>query len=133
MTTEHTSFLNSCTIFLSPQMITKLNPDCPENICFNETMTLIHSQADGPSDSIHYIWDFMGPPTILIALTPLNSSVSIDWPSFIDDMTDAVQITPPPIYSASLVLTKVWLLAHAYRNGECNTFSFSLSLCVMVC
>lgn len=78
-------------------------------MCYNESITLIHTTADGPNDSIHHIWDFTGPPSILIALTEPNASVTIDWGSFMDDAIDAIQISPTPIYSAALVLTKVSL------------------------
>lgn len=100
------------------QITTKLNPDCPDSVCYNESITLIHTTADGPNDSIHHIWDFTGPPSILIALTEPNASVTIDWGSFMDDAIDAIQISPTPIYSAALVLTKVSLFFCIFMNSR---------------
>lgn len=86
----------------------EINPGCELPDCNNNTVTVIHTIADGVNDSIHYIWDFTGPPSILIALTPLATRVTFNWTAFFNNDFPAIKFSKQPIYSASTVLTKVW-------------------------
>lgn len=85
-----------------------LNADCSNPLC-NSNVTVVHVTATSETDIIHQLWDFAGTPTVLIAITPLNTSVSIDWTSLDKKTGNYVQFSSPPIYSSSLVLNRVCL------------------------
>lgn len=81
--------------------------------------TLIHVQADGENDTLHYIWDLRRQPTILVALCAKDTNVSIEWNKVAMDVS-VVNFTPNPIYTLSFVLTKVSFCATLfYRRVYC--------------
>lgn len=77
-----------------------------ENEDVNNKTTLIHVQADGENDTLHYIWDLTRQPTILVALCEKNTNVTIDWDKTLKD-AGTVNFTSKPKYTMSFVLTKV--------------------------
>lgn len=72
----------------------------------NNKTTLIHVQADGDNDTLHYIWDLTRQPTILVALCEKNTNVTIEWTKTLRD-ADSVKFSTKPKYSMAFVLTKV--------------------------
>lgn len=97
------------------QFHVQINPNCETaNItedCYKDTnLSLIHIRADGPRDSLHYLWSFLGAPSLLIARTPLHSNLSLDWNLFLRDFEkDAIKFDPPPMYVFGWSLVKVWM------------------------
>lgn len=91
------------------QLSARLNPDCPEDICTPDgnALTLIHIRADSDLDTIHYVWDFTGKPTILVALTRKNASLKINWNDFMDAKPSSVQFSETPIYTFMTVINRV--------------------------
>lgn len=88
-----------------------MNPNCPKSICENENddenITLIHVQADGDNDTLHYIWDFSNrPPTVLVTLCERNTNVTIVWNERFKDVDD-IHFIPKPKYMMAFLLTKV--------------------------
>lgn len=84
-----------------------MNPGCPSDNCNNdELITLIHVRADGDNDTLHYIWDFNRQPSILVALTELNTNVTIKWDQFSND-ANLLTFSNKPKYTMSFILTKV--------------------------
>ncbi|XP_053695239.1 glycosylated lysosomal membrane protein-like [Sabethes cyaneus] len=71
---------------LERKLTATLNPGCPADICSDDLtegqVTLIYIRAEGAADTIHYVWDFTGKPTILVALTERNASLIINWEDF---------------------------------------------------
>lgn len=72
----------------------------------NNKTTLIHVQADGENDTLHYIWDLTRQPTILVALCEKNTNVTIDWDKTFND-AGTINFTSKPKYTMTFVLTKV--------------------------
>lgn len=97
------------------QLSAHLNPGCPYTVCKNidgdelKNTTVIHVEADGPSNTLHYIWDLRAhhTPSVLVALTELNTNVTIDWEQFLNDTPNTVSFTNNPIYTMTFLFTKV--------------------------
>ncbi|KAF4525041.1 hypothetical protein B566_EDAN001955 [Ephemera danica] len=49
------------------------NPGCDTAAC--EEITLVHVTAEGRNDTLHYIWSFVGRPTLLLAVTEHNTNL----------------------------------------------------------
>lgn len=80
------------------------NPDCPSDLDCDKLMVL-HIKADGDSDRLHYIYDFTGKPSVLIAKGDKNSSLQIDWTKFMGNTEDgSVKIIPEPSYIFATVI-----------------------------
>lgn len=91
------------------QIVAVLNPGCTKPFCLQSDpiVTLVHVAATGESDIIHQIWDFVGKPTVLIAVTTLNASVIIDWKKLRKQSGNYVHFSSPPVYSSSFILNRV--------------------------
>lgn len=107
-----------------------MNPGCPIYICrdingddFKNT-TVIHVKADGPSNSLHYIWDLRAnhTPSVLVALTELNTSLIIEWESFLNsvDTPNTVAFSNEPVYTMTFLFTKVSYIYITLHILSCN-------------
>lgn len=112
------------------QLSAQLNPNCPASICKNEEVTekitLIHVQADGDNDTLHYIWDLTRQPSILVALCDRNTTANIQWNKSLNDV-NAVEFSSKPKYTMSFVLTKVSFTQLNIIYTSISTFRLSLS------
>ncbi|KAJ8669732.1 hypothetical protein QAD02_000991 [Eretmocerus hayati] len=81
------------------------NEDCHEPC--NQTARLGHVIAAGPNDTIHYIWDFTGNPTILIAVTSPSAKLKIDWKKFLSQTANSVNFTEKPSYSFGVTVERI--------------------------
>lgn len=97
--------------FFLNQLSAELNPNCPPSICenkeVNEEITLIHVQAVGDNDTLHYIWDLTRQPSILVALCDRNTTANVHWNKSLNGLINAVEFSSKPKYTMSFVLTKV--------------------------
>jgi len=73
----------------------------------NTKMTLIHVEAIGQNDSLHYLWDFGGKPSVLISRTLPNTKLKINWEDFRDNKKKSVSFTSEPLYTFITVFNKV--------------------------
>lgn len=91
---------------LTFQLSTSHNPGCeyPTN-CSN--FKVVYVRAEGPCDTLHYLWDFTQKPSILVAATPVKSNLSISWDQFKGENNKSVTFTEDPVYSFGIVLDKV--------------------------
>lgn len=105
-------FLWYCNSYFVHQLSAQLNPGCPATICENvfedEKITLVHVQADGENDTLHYVWGLSRhrQPTVLVAVCERNTNVTITYNETLKD-ADNVQFSTKPKYTMSFVLTKV--------------------------
>lgn len=83
----------------------RINPDCESTIvnqtedCSKDTLSLIHIKSDGPRDSLHFLWSFIGAPTLLLARTPLNTNLSVDWSLLLlEGSGNPITFNPAPFY-----------------------------------
>lgn len=70
-------------------------------------MTTVYLRADGPNDTLHYLWDFDGNPSVLLALTSRSATMNINWKDFLLKKKDSVTFTEEPIYTFGVVFNKV--------------------------
>ncbi|KFB52045.1 AGAP004431-PA-like protein [Anopheles sinensis] len=84
-----------------------LNPGC--FICDNRTeITLVHIAAESDTDTIHYVWDFTGKPTILVALTGKGARFQVDWAAFFASEPGSVNFTETPRYTFMAVINRIF-------------------------
>ncbi|XP_058129533.1 glycosylated lysosomal membrane protein-like [Anopheles ziemanni] len=84
-----------------------LNPGC--FICDNRTdITLVHIAAESDTDTIHYVWDFTGKPTILVALTGKGAQFQVDWAALFDSKPGSVNFTESPRYTFMAVINRIF-------------------------
>lgn len=105
------------------QLKLHINPGCPSDICDANKglINLAHVTADSASDRLHHIWSFVGKPTLLVALAGLNSSVQIDWDSFVgftNESVRSVKINPPPEFAMVIVLNRFFQFNDLEEKGN---------------
>lgn len=83
-----------------------INPGCGAE-CKNDSNILVYVRADGSNDTLHHIWDFTNKPTIILALSPLNTDLVINWTSFKNYEEGALLFSSPPFYTFSFLVDKV--------------------------
>jgi Lysosomal transcription factor, NCU-G1 len=73
------------------------------------SMMLVYVQAESDSNIIHYLWDFTGYPSILIAHTDKNASLKVNWDIFKDCSSGSrcVEFTKEPKYVFSSVIKNI--------------------------
>lgn len=88
----------------------RLNPGCPEGLCArnNVNVTLIHIRADSAVDTIHYVWDFTGKPSILVALTGKNATLDIQWDDFFALQPRSIRFSEPPQYTFMTIINRIF-------------------------
>lgn len=93
------------------QLDAQLNPGCPIEFCENNNdpniITVVHISSNGQHDTLHYVWDFTGKPSVLIALTSPNTNLTINWQNFMDDKPDSIEFSTKPIYTSTVVMNRV--------------------------
>lgn len=67
----------------------------------------MYVRAEGPFDTLHYVWDFTQKPSILVAATSVKSALSIYWDQFKGENNKSITFTEDPVYSFGIVLDKV--------------------------
>jgi len=88
---------------INPGCEAYLGPECSTN----STLNLVHIRSDGPHDTLHFLWSFLGAPSLLLARTPLQSNLSVDWLSIFEDAGGAISFEPVPYYLFGWSLVKV--------------------------
>lgn len=88
-----------------------LNPGCNET---NESncnyYTLVHVEANSRNSNsdLHYIFEFIGKPSILIARTPKNTSLSVNWSEIMSN-SNCLNFSNEPEYVFSSVIKSILL------------------------
>ncbi|XP_017755803.1 PREDICTED: glycosylated lysosomal membrane protein A-like [Eufriesea mexicana] len=83
-----------------------LNHDCG-TICRDKNLTTVYLRADGANDTLHYLWDFDGNPSVLLALTSPSASMNISWEDFLMKRKNSITFTEEPIYTFGVVFNKI--------------------------
>lgn len=100
-------------LFLCYQLRSRLNPDCDET-CRGRNVTTLHLSADGSNDTLHYLWDFIGYPSVLLALTPPSTSLNISWEDYLARRENSVRFSEKPKYSFGMIINKVILIPRTF-------------------
>lgn len=85
-----------------------MNPDCNE-LCRERNVTTLYMRADGPNDTLHYLWDFVGKPSVLLALTPSSAWLNIsNWENYLARKKKSLYFTDGEVlYSFGVIINKV--------------------------
>ncbi|KAI4503788.1 hypothetical protein M0802_001191 [Mischocyttarus mexicanus] len=78
-----------------------------EEKCKNKNWTTIYLRAEGTNDTIHYVWDFGGKPSILMALTSLPATLNITCEDFIRRKNNSIVFSDNPIYTIGIIINKI--------------------------
>ena len=73
----------------------------------NSTIIFLHIEAEGEDDVLHHIWDFTGKPSVLLAITPKQYNLTVQWAEYMLGGKNCVQFTPAPFYSTGVIIDKV--------------------------
>ena len=66
-----------------------LNENCPrENGSF---INLVHTWAEDPEDTIHFLYSTRGIPSVLVALTPRDAKLNVTYTKFINDSVESTK------------------------------------------
>ncbi|KAI8433977.1 hypothetical protein MSG28_012128 [Choristoneura fumiferana] len=85
------------------KITSKLNPDCAS--C-SENTTLVYIRADGDNNTVHHLWDFTrGAPTMITAVTGLNSSLTVSW---FKDKPENFLFSEEPMYSFAMAIPEIY-------------------------
>lgn len=100
----------------------ELNPGCvnqkTETEC--EHISFVHIAAESPNNTLHYIWDFTGIPAFFLAKTNKNTSLNIDWNSFLKGDASSVNFSSTPDFIFSAVIHKVLLFDDSEDKANVN-------------
>ncbi|KAI1229950.1 hypothetical protein IHE44_0010660, partial [Lamprotornis superbus] len=88
----------------------------------NSSVNLLHVQAAGPRDSLHYVWSSIGAPAVLLVATQSPSSaLRVNWSQLLSaSPAGAIWIDPPDsvVYSTAVVFTKLFEFSEAKPLGK---------------
>ncbi|XP_056366968.1 glycosylated lysosomal membrane protein [Oenanthe melanoleuca] len=88
----------------------------------DSSVNLLHVQAVGPRDSLHYVWSSIGAPAVLLVATQSPSSaLRVNWSQLLSPSpAGAIWIEPPDsvVYSTAVVFTKLFEFSEAKPLGE---------------
>lgn len=98
------------------QVTAFLNPECSPSVCKKDEVILVHVKAEGDDDTLHHLWDFTGKPSLMIALTESNATLTVQWQSFQVGSENAVTFNPAPKYVYGTAFDKV--VCCLFKNGK---------------
>ncbi|KAL2716347.1 glycosylated lysosomal membrane protein B-like [Vespula squamosa] len=78
-----------------------------EEQCKNQNWTTMYLRADGSNDTLHYLWDFGGKPSILMALTSPSATLNITCEDFLQRKINSVVFSENPNYTVGFILNKI--------------------------
>ncbi|NXI29007.1 GLMPB protein, partial [Sterrhoptilus dennistouni] len=97
----------------------------------SSSVNLLHVQAAGPGDSLHYVWSSIGAPAVLLVATQSPSSaLRVNWTQLLSaSPAGAIWIDPPDsvVYSTAVVFTKLFEFSEAKPLGELFYPTYDLS------
>ncbi|KAJ1532187.1 hypothetical protein ONE63_000809 [Megalurothrips usitatus] len=100
------------------QLKFELNPGCPKELC-NSKVEIVYVRADGPNDTLHYVWCFDPKPTVLITLTSHASNLTITWGESPLSIY-SIAFTSKPYYSFGLLVNQIFEFDDVDDNGILN-------------
>ncbi|GLH13426.1 Glycosylated lysosomal membrane protein [Gryllus bimaculatus] len=89
------------------EITSELNPGCPDILC-NGTFRIAHIKAKGPNDTLHYVWDLTKKPSLLLALTTHNATVSFNLDCIGNGKECNMIFSEKPLYRFGIVFNKMW-------------------------
>jgi hypothetical protein len=75
--------------------------------------------ANGPNDTLHYLWDFVDKPSVLMALSPTSTSLHIKWDDYLAKKPGSVVFKGEVTYTFGVIINKVILQSSASLLLHC--------------
>lgn len=102
-----------------------VNPGCEEQLDPTQCdgITFVHVEASSATNTIHYLWDFTGVPSFLLAKTDKNVSLAMDWNAFMGGKVNSLQFSSTPEYIFSAVMHQILLFDDVSDKGNVNDAS----------
>lgn len=87
--------------------------------CRERNATTLYLRADGPNDTLHYLWDFVGKPSVLLAVTSPSVYLNISWRDYLAGREHSVVFSEPPAYTFGIIIDKVPTIVNTYDGIYC--------------
>ena len=106
-----------------------LNPGLSEcgDVCAGKKPITLYVRAEGPSDTLHYLWDLTGHPAVLLAVTSPSAKIHINWSPYLLHLPQSVNFTEKPQYTFGLEIQKVSLVFFN-KTLQIITVAFEISM-----
>lgn len=78
-----------------------------KELCTERNGTTLYIKAGGLNDTLHYLWDFGGKPSILMALTSTTATLNISCEDFIQRKNMSVTFSEDPTYTVGIIINKI--------------------------
>ncbi|KAG5669157.1 hypothetical protein PVAND_017052 [Polypedilum vanderplanki] len=99
------------------------NPKCNDTETVKcDNFAFVHIVAESELDTIHYLWNFQGKISTLIAKTSKNSTLNINWEKF-DGISKSVNFSIKPDYIYSSVINSFFLFNDTLDKGNISDTS----------
>lgn len=99
-----------------------LNPGL--NSTSDVNTNIVHIVAEGENDVIHYVWSTYKLPSVIVARTTVNTTLSINSTKLISFEKDAIVFkNGKPLESVGLTFDKLWELKYPKDTSEINEAS----------
>lgn len=95
-----------------------INPGCVDSSRWDCNQTLLlHVTAQGPNNTINFLWSFYSKPSFLLAVTEPDADLKVKWETLENSTEPSVLFSSTPEYSFGLVLNKVFMsVLNAYQE-----------------
>ncbi|KAK2588272.1 hypothetical protein KPH14_004295 [Odynerus spinipes] len=94
-------------VFADPSVSTKRTLDFKEVCTNNKNWTTLYLRAEGSNDTLHYLWDFGGKPSILMALTSPAATLNITCEDFLLRKNNSITFSQDPIYTIGIIINRI--------------------------
>lgn len=98
----------------------QLNPECEKQRGDCKDIVFLHIQAESTNDTLHYLWDFTGFPSLLIAKTDKNVTLKVDWDSFMNGSVNSLNFSSSPNFIFSAVIHKILVFDDPNDSADVN-------------
>lgn len=91
------------------QLRSWVNPGCGD-LCEQRNVTTLYLMANGPrNDTLHYLWDFVDKPSVLMALSPTSTTLHVNWDDYLAGKPGSVVFVGEVTYSFGVIMNQVIL------------------------
>ncbi|XP_046626002.1 glycosylated lysosomal membrane protein-like [Neodiprion virginianus] len=84
-----------------------INPNCGQ-YCESSNVTTVYLRTESSTDSLHYVWDFSGKPSVLLAVTIPSAQLEVDWKKFLWGKEESLKFTEAPSYTFGITVLKIY-------------------------
>lgn len=78
-----------------------------QEICPEKNWTTLYLRAEGLNDTLHYLWDFGGKPSIFMALTSPFAELDVACDDFIQRKYNSVAFSEEPTYNIGIIINRI--------------------------